>query len=84
MHMTPSGGLERQPVAVGFQAKFQQPLGLALKLRDATNYILVKSLGDDVGLDVGHKAVLILGLCRLFYDFVPFFRPFVLFHRYNS
>ena len=83
MHVAPGGSLQRQPVAVGLQAELQQPLGLTLQGRDAAHHILVKSLGDDLGLNVGHKAVLVLGLCRFLYNLIPFFRFLVFFHWSN-
>ena len=83
MDMAPRRSLQGQPVAVGFQAEFQQPLGLTLQGGDAAHHILVKSLGDDLGLNVGHKAVLVLGLRRVLYDLIPFFRFFVFFHWSN-
>ena len=84
MHMAPCGRFERQPVAIGLQAKLQQPLGLTLQSRDAAHHILVKSLGDDLGLDVGHKAVFVLSLRRFLYNLIPFFRFFTFFHRSKS
>ena len=84
MHMAPCRSLQRQPMAVCFQAELQQPFRLSLQGRDAAHHILIKPLGDDVGLDIGHKAVLVLRLRRLLYNLVPFFRFFNLFHRSNE
>ena len=81
MHMAPRRSLQRQPVAVRLQAELQQPLRLTLQGRDAAHHILVQPLGDDLGINVGHKAVLVLSLCRFLYDLIPFFRFFNLFHR---
>ena len=42
--------------------KFQQPKTQRLLLRDKANNALVQTLGNELGLDVGAKAILVVGL----------------------
>ena len=51
---------ERQPVAVRAQAPFEQPLRLVLLGCDQRDDVLAQSRGDDVGVEIGDEAVLVL------------------------
>ena len=51
---------ESQPVAVGAQAPFEQPLRLVLLGRDQRDDVLAESRGDDIGVEIGDEPVLVL------------------------
>ena len=73
MHMSPFRHRQREPVAISLQAEVEQPLGLALLLRDQPHHVLVESLGDDICVNVGGEAVLVLLLRHLLHISVFFF-----------
>ena len=54
--------VESEPMAICLEAQFEHPLGLLLLLRDKANDALVQTLGDELGLDIGAKAILVVGL----------------------
>ncbi len=57
---------QREPVTQGLQSPLQQELRLALLARNQPHDIFVQTRGDGLGLDVCHKAVLILAADQLF------------------
>ena len=52
-------------MAVGLQPPFQQPVGLVLLGRDQSDDVFAQSRGDDIGVDIGDEAVLVLVDCEL-------------------
>ena len=72
--MGPCGHLEREPVAVGLEAEFEQPLGLAFEAGDTAHHVLVEAALYAVGVYVADEAVLVLALRGVADDVV---RPFV-------
>ena len=55
----PGGLLHGQPVPVGLEAPFQQPLRLVLLGRNQADDVLVQAAGDGIGFDVGDEPPLI-------------------------
>ena len=62
--MGPVGRGEREPVAVGLQAEFEQPVGLSFAGGDKPYHVLVETLGDDLRVDVGGKTIFIVARNR--------------------
>ena len=72
LEVAPSGLFQSEPVAVGIQAELQQPVRLALRHGDEAHDIFRQTLLDDVRLDVGGEAVLVLLLRHLAHKAVLF------------
>ena len=56
---------QRQPVAVRAQAPFEQPVWLVLLGGDQSDDVLAQPRGDDVGIEIGDEAVLVLAAREL-------------------
>ena len=65
MNVSPLWLLERLPVIVGFQTKFEHPVWLSLLLRDQAHNILVETLFYDFSMYIGGKAEFIFLLSHL-------------------
>ena len=68
--MPPSGLHLCEPIAVSLQTELQQPVGLALLLRDEANHVFVQTLFDDFSVYVGGEAKLVLLLSHTAYKLV--------------
>ena len=55
----PVGLFHLQPLSVGPQSEIEQESGLILLAGDQPNNILAQPLGDLLGFDIGHEAVLV-------------------------
>ena len=71
--MRPCRHLQRQPMAVRFQAELQQPLGFSFFLGNQPHHIFIQTTLDDVCVHVGRKTVLVLLLSEFLYIFIGFF-----------
>ena len=60
MHMSPSGLLQRLPVAESLQAEVEHPFGFTFLSRDEPNDILVQPFLYDFGMYIRREAELIL------------------------
>ena len=69
MHRRPFRRRHTQPVPKRLQAVFEHPLGFLFTLRDEADDIFVEARRDDVGLDVGHEAVLVAAFDQCVYLF---------------
>ena len=66
VEVSPAGHLHSEPVAVGFKSEVEQPLRLALHLRDVAHHILIETLGNHMGVDVGYESIFIVAGCGTF------------------
>ena len=73
LQVTPSGSLQRLPVAERLQSKLQQPLGFPLLPGDQSHHILRESFIYHLGLYIGSEAVLVLLLRHLSHKLILFF-----------
>src|SRR5262249_52348988 len=62
----PGGLAHGKPVAVGFQAPFEEPLGFLLFSRDQADDVLAEAAGDGFGLDVRDESPLIFLIRKRF------------------
>ena len=60
VEVRPRGVLERQPIAVGLQTLLGHPVRFTLLFGNEAHHGLRETLFDQVGLDIGREAVLIL------------------------
>ena len=67
VEMSPCRHLQRQPVTVGLQSEFKQPLGFAFLFRYKTDYILVESARNHIGVDVAYKSILVFAVGDIAY-----------------
>ena len=51
---------EREPVSVGLQAEFKQPVRLSLSGGNKPYHVLVETLGDNLRVDVGGETIFVV------------------------
>ena len=59
MHIGPRRRRHGQPVAIGLETKFQQPLRLVFLRRNKPDGVFAQALGRSIGFDIGDEAVLV-------------------------
>jgi len=74
--MSPFWLLERLPVIVGFQTKFEHPIRLSFLLRDQAHNILVETLFYDFSMHIRGKTILVFLVNHILDNLILFFLYF--------
>ena len=74
--MSPFWLLERLPVIVGLQTKFEHPVWLSLLLRDQAHNILVETLFYDFSMHIRGKTILVFLVYHILDNLILFFLYF--------